>query len=163
MPLSLTCLRTFFAFGFSHIRTFFAFGFSHLRTFFAFGFSPKRTLTHEVKLRGTGPFSHCNPCLLLCEHSRLLCTDDSSLRLTERDRRFGAPLLTGLSFLGPCLYFTGKLHKGSALLKTSHLRLPMRLHEGFPYEEKSTGPGLQCATLSQVKETRFYKSKKKSI
>ena len=60
--------------------------------------------------------------------------------MTKGDRRFGAFSDTCCSFLGTVFIFHKGLYRVAASLKTSHLRQPQQLCEGFPCEEKSTSP-----------------------
>ena len=60
-------------------------------------------------------------------------------------RRF----LTCIDIFSGTLFILHKgLHGVAASLKTSHLRQPKKLREGFPYEEMSTGPLVHDVNLS---------------
>ena len=57
--------------------------------------------------------------------------------------------------MGTLFIFHKGLHGVAASLKTSHLRQSQRLSEGFPYEEKSTGPWIHCSNQPNI--TIYYK------
>ena len=73
-------------------------------------------------------------------------------------------LLTGQLFMGTLFIFHKGLHRVAASLKTSHLRQPKRLREGFPYEEKSMGSSVHDANLLRRKSLQLiFKNEKKKL
>ena len=66
-------------------------------------------------------------------------------------------------FTGTLFIFHKGLHRVAASLKTSHLRQPRRLREGFPCEKKSTSPWVHDANLLRRKSLQFITKIEKKL